>query len=179
MLMKKVCFTGYRPEKFNFDLKKGNEKFDILMTRIKKTIISLINDGCRVFYTGMAQGFDILAAECVLLLKNTYPDIILVACLPYKQQEFGFDTIWRTRFYDILFACDESVCLNDEYSAGCFMQRNKYMVDNSDYVVCWFDGQSGGTKNTIKYAQKTGRYLINLNTDYIEDLNSTQESIQI
>ena len=56
MLMKKVCFTGYRPEKFNFDLKKGNDKFDILMTRIKKTIVSLINDGCRVFYTGMAQG---------------------------------------------------------------------------------------------------------------------------
>lgn len=177
--MKKVCFTGYRPEKFDFDLKKGSKKFDILITRLEKTIISLINDGCRVFYCGMAQGFDILAAECVMKLKNTYPDIILIACLPYKQQEFGFASDWRSRFYDILFACDETVCLNDNYTNWCFMERNKYMVDNSDYVVCWYDGRKGGTKNTIAYARKNLKQIINLNTDYEDNLDFQQQTLEI
>lgn len=177
--MKKVCFTGYRPEKFDFDLKKGNKKFDILIARLEKTIISLINEGCRVFYCGMAQGFDILAAECVVALKNTYPDIILIACLPYKQQEYGFSSDWRNRFYDILFACDDTVCLNDNYTNWCFMERNIYMVDKSDYVVCWYDGRKGGTKNTITYARKNLKHVINLNTDYDEDLDFKQQTLQI
>ena len=42
------------------------------------------------------------------------------------------------------------------------------MVDNSDYVITWFDGQSGGTKNTIRYAKKIGRQIFNI----YENLNN-------
>ena len=36
------------------------------------------------------------------------------------------------------------------------------MVDNSDFVITWFDGQSGGTASTLSYAQKCGKRIINL-----------------
>ena len=40
--------------------------------------------------------------------------------------------------------------------------RNRFMVDNSDYVLTWFDGAAGGTKSTILYALKKDKRVINL-----------------
>lgn len=35
------------------------------------------------------------------------------------------------------------------------MKRNKYMVDNSDYVIAVWSGKPGGTGNTVRYAIKS------------------------
>ncbi len=40
--------------------------------------------------------------------------------------------------------------------------RNKYMVNNSDYVLAVWNGSSGGTYNCIKYAKKQNKKI-----DYI------------
>ena len=42
------------------------------------------------------------------------------------------------------------------------------MVDNSDFVLTWFDGKSGGTKNTVDYAFNKGRKIFNLNRTVAE-----------
>ena len=39
------------------------------------------------------------------------------------------------------------------------------MVDNCDYLITWYDGKPGGTKNTIDYALKLQRYVFNINKD--------------
>lgn len=36
------------------------------------------------------------------------------------------------------------------------------MVDKSDYVLTWFDGKRGGTMETLNYAAKKRREVINL-----------------
>ena len=53
------------------------------------------------------------------------------------------------------------------------------MVDNSDFVVCWYDGKSGGTKNTLKYAAKKHRFIININIDYLDEFSHTQTVMDI
>jgi len=39
------------------------------------------------------------------------------------------------------------------------------MVDRSRYVICYYDGKSGGTANTVRYARARGRDIINV-ADY-------------
>ena len=68
--VKKACFTGYRPDKFPFNLNNDNVDFTVLKSRIKTTLLALIEDDCKVFYSGMAMGFDIICAEIVLELKD-------------------------------------------------------------------------------------------------------------
>ena len=53
------------------------------------------------------------------------------------------------------------------------------MDDNSDFVVCWYDGKKGGTLNTIKYAQKLNRYIINLDVEYKIELNKLQTEFDL
>jgi uncharacterized phage-like protein YoqJ len=43
--------------------------------------------------------------------------------------------------------------------------RNRWMVDNSDKVLAWWDGTSGGTKNCIDYADDKGVFVSYLDID--------------
>ena len=69
--------------------------------------------------------------------------------------------------------------LSKEYHAGCYQNRNKFMVDSSDYVVTWYDGKQGGTRNTLNYAQKKKRYIVNVNTEYFKEFNNSQFKMDI
>jgi len=136
--------------------------------KLIENVLTLIKNGCTVFYSGMAMGFDIIAAETVLLLKKqSNLPIKLICVLPFKNQKCTFSDFWCKKHDFILNNCDEKIVLYEDYFKGCYQRRNKYMVDNSDCVLTWFDGKSGGTKNTIDYANKKGRFIFNIN----ENLN--------
>ena len=40
------------------------------------------------------------------------------------------------------------------YDRGCMQRRNRYMVDRSGLLIAVYDGQPGGTMQTIAYAMK-------------------------
>ncbi len=149
-----------------------------MLRNLSTTISALIEDECGVFYTGMALGFDILAAETVLKLKKDFPHLKLIAVIPFEEQEKTHSQEWKTRYEQVLSACDEVKLLSKEYHAGCYQNRNKYMVDNSDYIVTWYDGKQGGTRNTLLYAQKKNRYIVNVNTQYLKEFNNLQTKIE-
>ena len=176
---KKCCFSGYRPSKFPFKLKNTDADFEVMFRNLTTTISSLIDDDCRVFYTGMASGFDIIAAETVLKLKESQPDVKLVAVVPFEEQEKSYSNEWKLRYETILTRCDEVIVLSKEYHSGCYQNRNKFMVDNSDYIVTWYDGKQGGTRNTLIYAQKKKRYIVNVNTEYFKEFNNSQTKMDI
>ncbi len=158
------CFTGYRPNKLPFPTDKSSPAYIQFENQLQGEIFRLIENGCTCFYTGMAMGFDIIAAECVLLAKDTYKKspIKLICALPFIEQDDSFKDLWRERYNDILARADEVILISDKYYSGCYQKRNKFMVKNSDFVLTWFDGKRGGTKNTIDYAKSLGRTVINL-----------------
>lgn len=163
---KSCCFTGYRPEKFPFEFNDNNSDYTAFENSLTDIICKLCENGCYTFYSGMAMGFDIVAAECVLLARELYSaaPINLVCALPFIEQSRSFPTAWAKRYKKIISQADEVILTSDKYYSGCYMRRNRFMVDNSDFVVTWFDGKTGGTKNTVDYAKRLGRTVINLNT---------------
>lgn len=157
----KCCFTGYRPQKLPFK-SMDSEDYKKFENALISEILAVCGEGCRTFYTGMAMGFDILAAEIILLIKNAYDiPMKLVCVIPFVGQEDTFDDIWKQRYNRVLNACDEKIILSDKYYQGCYQNRNIYMVDNCDYVLTWFNGKAGGTMNTINYAIKKQRHIFN------------------
>lgn len=168
--IEKCCFTGYRPAKFPFSLNKEDSQYKKFENSLIEELLSLIESGCHTFFTGMAMGFDIIAAELVLMLKNAYrfDNIKLICVLPFSSQGESFTGFWKNRFYSVLEKCDGQVVLSDEYFSGCYQKRNEYMVENSDCVLTWYDGKAGGTRNTIDYALLKKRYVINTYDKNIE-----------
>ena len=160
----KCCFTGYRPNKFPFKLERADSEFRKFEDDLFEFILRLAATGCRTFYCGMAMGFDLLAADSVLSVKNAFLEPIKLICvLPFERQSDGFYPPWDELFEKVLKNADETVVMSEKYFKGCYQKRNEFMVDNSDYVITWYDGQKGGTANTIRYACKKGRQVFNIN----------------
>ena len=157
------CFTGYRPSKFPFGLNKYDKDYINFENNLYREIFSSYSCGVRTFISGMAMGFDIIAAETVLSLKKAKKNVRLVCAIPFRNQAKDFPSDWQQRYTDILNVADEVIYICEEYNRGCYFKRNKYMVDNSDVVITWFDGRTGGTANTIEYALRLGRRVININ----------------
>ena len=164
--VKSCCFTGYRPQKFPFSLDdtttKEYKKFE---NKLIDAVFSLPDEGCYTFYCGMAMGFDIIAAETVLLLQTICKKatVSLICAVPFKGQANSFNKEWKSRYDEVISKADSVVLVSDEYHQGCYAKRNKFMVDNSDFVITWFDGKPGGTANTLKYAKEKGKRIININ----------------
>ncbi len=47
---------------------------------------------------------------------------------------------------------DHSLFVCHGYSKSCFQIRNEWMVNHSARVIAVYNGERGGTKNTIDYA---------------------------
>ena len=171
------CFTGYRPEKFNFDLLEENSEYIQFQDKLLTTVFDIIDsEKVNTFYCGGARGFDIIAAEIVLLLKKKR-DIKLKMIIPFKNFANGLG-VWRERYENIIKNADEVIYIQEEYSLSSFNKRNRYMIERSLIVLTFFDGKSGGTKNTIEYAQKNGRHIINLAlTDPLAELKNKKRII--
>ena len=159
------CFTGYRPQKFSFALGENNAQNAEFERQLYTAVSELAESGVTVFYCGMAIGFDIIAAEAVLDIMALRPELCLrlVACVPFIEQSKTFSPSWKKRYDAVLQKADKTVLISDKYFKGCYQRRNEYMVKSCDVVLTCFDGKSGGTKNTIDYARKLGRKVININ----------------
>ena len=157
--MYRVSFTGYRPEKLPF---RGEDdpRCVKLKKRLTEQIEKLIKDGADEFFSGMARGIDMWAAEAVLALKSAYPNIKLTAVIPCPEQADKWDAADRERYRDILARCDKKLTTSPRYTSGCMQTRNRALVDMCDILIAVFDGKPGGTANTVNYAKSKGRSTI-------------------
>ena len=158
---KTCCFSGYRPHKFSFELKKKEPQYIELENNIINAIITSIDQGYDTFLCGGAMGFDLLCGEMVLLLKERFPHIKLICVIPYKGQSKVFPTEWKVRYDYVIEHCDRICNIAEEYTRGCFHLRNFEMIHSSSRLITYFSGRPGGTANTIAIAQRENMDIIN------------------
>ena len=150
---KRCCFTGHRPEKLNSsetEIKQG----------LTDAIEVALAAGKRTFITGMARGTDIYAGELILQYRDDDPSIHLICALPHPDFEKRWNAHWQRRYCDILNRADLVKEICPSFSMGSYQKRNEWMVDRSSMVIAVFNGESGGTKNTIDYATAHGVEVI-------------------
>ncbi len=145
----RCCFTGHRPEKLGMSEDEINE-------RLKKEIRTAISDGFQTFISGMARGVDLWAAEIVLTLRDEGTAIRLVCASPYKGVERRWSREWQKRYCRVMEQADLVRFICPSYRWDCFQRRNEWMVDHSERVIAVFNGQAGGTQNTVEYAKVHG-----------------------
>lgn len=154
MKNKTCCFTGHR--------EIPNKEQAIIKAKIKEKIIKLIENGVTYFGTGGARGFDTLAAEVILELKVLYPHIKLILVLPCANQAKGWNHEDKVKYDHIKSKADKIKILSQSYYSGCMHARNRHMVDNSAYCVCYCKKTTGGTAYTIDYAIKNKLNVISI-----------------
>ncbi len=157
-----VAFSGYRASKMARTL-DGADALRVLDERIYDAIMSLAEQGYTIFLTGMSDGFDLLAASAVLRLKEFKPEIELVAVVPFHGQSSSYSEQDKELYARVLAGADITLYLSYKYiSPKQFLCRNDFLVLNSSKLLCYYDGQRGGTMYTYNRAVKFGLGIVNL-----------------
>lgn len=154
MREKTCCFTGHReiPAK---DLAGVRD-------RLEQTIIKLYEQGVIYYGAGGALGFDTLAAETVLRLRESYPKLRLILVLPCKDQTKNWKEKDVAKYEGIRRMADKVVYTGENYARGCMHTRNRHLVDWSSVCVCYQTKGRGGTAYTVEYARENGLSVINV-----------------
>lgn len=150
------CFTGHRdiPAELCPSLKKA----------LKNELLRVYADGVRNFIAGGALGFDMICAETVLELKDSYEDITLTLAIPCHDHDAKWKEISKNELSRIIELADEVVYVSEHYAKGCMFRRNRYMVDRSCVCISYCTKSTGGSRYTVDYALSSGIEVTELST---------------
>lgn len=152
--MTTCCFTGHRqiPPERQLDL----------TLRLEACLCNLIAGGCFRFRAGGAMGFDRLASETVLRLREQEPSVKLELVLPCHGQDRGWPEDESRAYRALIAQADRVTYLAEQYSPGCMQRRNLQLLAGSDVCVAYQNHFGGGTAFTVAQAKKQGIPVINL-----------------
>ncbi|MBR3691670.1 MAG: DUF1273 family protein [Clostridia bacterium] len=153
------CFTGHRII--------ARDVREPLRNSLREVIGVLYEEGFRRFYAGGALGFDTLAAETVLEMREKLPELSLIIVRPCADQHLRWRKADREVYLAQLDAADEVVLLSPAYWRGCMQVRNRYLVDHAELCVAFGRREDSGTMQTVTLALTAGIPVVNLAEDGI------------
>lgn len=110
MRSKTCCFTGHR------HIPKG--ELPELKDKLRGAILDMMNQRVRYFGTGGALGFDTLAAQVVLELRQSHPQLRLCLVLPCRDQANRWGMEDRAHYDAIREQADQVVYVAERYGPG-------------------------------------------------------------
>lgn len=135
------CFAGHR---------KLKEK-DMLINIVYEKCYDLAYEyGVREFWVGNYGEFDKLAANAVRKLKKIYADIQLNLVVPYLTKEIKNHRLQYDKDYDNIIIAKLPMGTPNRYK---IIFSNKYMIDNSKYLIAYVENRFGGAAKTLEYAR--------------------------
>lgn len=156
-----ICGTGHRPDKLGGYEDKTTERLmllarDWLIVYKPEHVIS-----------GGALGWDQALAWAAWATNTPF-----TLALPFA----GFESKWPKRSQDqlenLVSYADKVVYVSEGGYAPWKMQtRNEWMVDRADLVLALWNGTPGGTENCVRYAEKVGKPITNLWSEWEREGN--------
>ncbi len=129
-----------------------SECYGLSREMLKAAIADLIQKGVDTFYVGNQGQFDQMVYGCLKRLQRVYSHIrvsIVLAYLPGKKQD-GADMA-DTMYPEI-----------EGHPRFSIERRNKWMIDASDYCLCYIDHTWGGAYKFARMAKRRNLTVINL-----------------
>ena len=113
------------------------------------------------FLVGRNGDFDLVAASVVRRLKKelNVENVFLTLVLPYETAELRNNAEAFENYYDSIEISEASADKNFKYAITA---RNRDMIDRSDTVVVYVKNQSGGAYQSLRYAEKNVKKIVNL-----------------
>lgn len=156
--MKSCAFTGHRPEKMSWGNDENSPEGVLFKFRVREAIEYLIDRGYTDFLSGGSRGFDQIAAEIVISLRDEkYPWLRLIMVCPWNGQADKWTAEQRLRWRGILESSDKVIYISNHYEKSLFFKRNRYLVENADRILAAYNGDPhSGTGITVRYAHQRG-----------------------
>lgn len=160
-----ICFSGPRPFKLPDAGDENAASTKELTRRLEHALVTAIHSGSRFFLNGCMAGFDIMAGEAVLRVKNEYPHIRCISVAPFRRGYFlgsCWNGQWKQRALSLYQSSDAAFTLSETYHQRVYYERDEYLVNHSVGLICYYNGTNGGTKYTMELAARKQLSIWNL-----------------
>ena len=159
--MTSCAFTGHRPKSFPWKYDETAHDCILLKEILAVQIKALADSGITDFLSGMALGIDLWSAQIVLNLQKDNPALKLHCILPCEEQETKWASQTQEQYHSILAQANNVIYTEREYSKGCMLKRNRYLVDHSSILLAVYNGTyRSGTAMTVRYAKEKHHKII-------------------
>lgn len=138
------------------------DRFSFVEDKVEELVRDLIGSKAYVdFLVGRDGEFDQIVSSTVLRVKKRVFDAnsSLIWVMPYETAEYRDNAESFEEYYDEVELCQESA---SAHFKGAIQKRNRYMVDRADLLICYVEKEEGGAYQTMQYAIKAGKKVINI-----------------
>lgn len=158
-----VAFTGNRALT-TADGRPDANLENVIRTELSFCLEDCYREGKKTFISGLAVGWDMLCAEEVLKLKAKYPDVVLIAAIPFPGQELLYSDSDKERYKTIYEAADHREFITDSgYDKEAYHKRNEWMITNCSEMIAYDSGKPrSGTASTVRKALLAGVDVLNI-----------------
>lgn len=130
--------------------------------RLEKQIHKLLSEHEYVeFLVGRNGDFDQYVSSAVLRVRKRYRDdnSSLILILPYPTAEYLNNEEY---FHDYYTDVEVSYAASKAHPKSAIQIRNREMVDRSDMIICDIEKETGGAWQTLQYAMRQEKMVLNL-----------------
>ena len=132
-------------------------------TADEENIISLleklIGDRRAELYLGGYGSFDAFALKCGKKYQKNHPGTKLIFVTPYISVSYGKNHLgYAADLYDEIVYPN----LEDKPLRFAISYRNKWMVEQANYVIAYVTHDSGGAYQTYKHAKRKNKLIFNI-----------------
>lgn len=140
----------------------GHAQFPIAEEYEQKLLAFLeekIGDNPADFYLGGYGAFDNFAYDCCKKYKKSHPNVSLILITPYMSVEYQRNHLeYQKKQYDEILYPE----IEDKPLKFAISYRNKWMVEQADYLICGISHDWGGAYKTYQHAKRKNKPIWNL-----------------
>ena len=183
-MIKRLVITGYKQHELGvFDDKHPGIAF------IKKALINrllpLIDDGLEWVILSGQLGVETWAAEVIIELKATHPQLKYAIITPFLEQEKKWNDTKKEKYQMICEKADfhTSVTKKPYEAPWQMIEKNKLVIRNSDGLLIVYDEENEGSpkfmKNlALKYAELHDYEILSISADDLQMIAEEEQQSQ-
>lgn len=181
-----IGITGHRPRRLNgcYDPRKWKPAIEVIKgwLMVRSGVLYNQEVDFPVVFSGMADGFDMMAAAATVMLKDGGHHAELHLAIPHANQTRKWTNPLTIKWYERLIeradfvhqlSMEDPEDDDDPRSAAARLlwERDQWVVHRSaEMLACWDGGRDSGTWKTIKYAYERQIGVTNLYDDIMKAL---------
>lgn len=131
-----------------------SECYGVDISTVRPVIVTLIEKGVYEFISGGMGDFDWICARAVYELKKEYPHIRNSLVIPY----LTFTIRNKDLFDDVIYPDG----FEKYHFKSAIPKRNRYLIDNSAYAICYVKHGWGGAAKTYEMAKRQKLEIIDV-----------------
>lgn len=180
-MIKRLVITGYKAHELGIFNNK-HEGIPIIKKALENRLLPLIESGLEWVIISGQPGVETWAAETVIELQESYPDLKYAVITPFLEQEKNWNETKKDAYQFIVSNADFTTALTKRpYEAPWqFIERDKFLLRNSDALLIVYDEENEGSpkfmkKMAMKFADTTNYEVLTITAD---DLQLVAEDLQ-